>query len=282
MSQRTHIDWFAFRTQAEPLQVQSALKRFFGPIGEVVNLRHRKGGWMGYEQSADLRVSDMTVGMVAYGGANQGGWVYVSISARGCDWVKDWDAAQEEASRLACFDLRRVDVALDTFKGEMTHESVLEAYRAGGFTVRRPPTMKQILPEDPQDGRTIYIGNRERDKFTRCYEKGLQLAAGAPKGYRFTHIDGTPVANIYRAELELKAKTAPLPVDLVDRRDQYFAGAYPYFQEVLADVEPQAVRLAREKGPQLDLAAILATIRQQYGTHLFTACAAYGGDIGAV
>lgn len=283
MTQRTHIDWFAFRTQAEPKDVEGALQRFYGRFGSHVALYPRRSGWQGYEQSADLRIADMNVGLVAYGGENQSGWVYVSVSGKGCEWVPDWDSAQEEVAQLEAFDLRRVDVALDTFKREMTHETVVEAYRAGMFTMGgRPPKMTRIEPEQVDEGRTIYVGTRERDKFARCYEKGLQLVAKEPSDVRPTHIDGIPVANIYRAELELKAKTAPLPTDLVDRRDQYFAGAYPYFQSVLSEVEPEIISIRRERGPQTDLAAILATIRQQYGSHIFTALTAYHGDIGAV
>ena len=38
----------------------------------------------------------------------------------------------------------------------------------------------------------------------------------------------------------------------------------------------------KERAPQLDLAAALATVRDQYGKTLFTAMAAYGGDVLAV
>jgi phage replication initiation protein len=126
------------------------------------------------------------------------------------------------------------------------------------------------------DGRTIYIGSRSGAKFLRSYEKGLQLANGA------SHIDGVAVADWYRNELELKAKEGPLPEDIIDRRDQYFAGSYPYFQQLLCDVEPEILVNLRDRVPQLELAAALAHVRKQYGRTLFTALHAHHGDISAV
>jgi hypothetical protein len=40
--------------------------------------------------------------------------------------------------------------------------------------------------------------------------------------------------------------------------------------------------MRRERGPQLDLALSLETLRRQWGNTLFTALVAYHGDIGAV
>ena len=196
----------------------------------------------------------------------------------------DWDRAQEACCELADFESRRVDIALDTKQREVTHDKVLQAYRSGQFqTCGRPPKLSQILPEDPQDGRTIYIGDRTQGKFLRAYEKGYELTKDvrAKTGMDISKVDGVPVADLYRLELELKPKVAPLPVDLIERRDEYFSGAYPYLREVI-QVEPEIFRPSRERGPQRDMEAALAHIRHQYGTTLFTALAAHAGDVGAV
>lgn len=281
---RTTIDWWAFRTQGEPLDVLQALRGAYGPVGELVRLVPRSHGWQGYEQSAEVQIGDMGVGLVAYGGEAQRGWVYASLTGKGCHWLVDWDRAQEAIEALPAYDARRVDIALTTGDGLVGHESVLAAYRAGGFqTGGRPPTCRQVIGEDPRDGRTIYVGSRERDKFFRGYEKGYEMARGLlDKGMDVTHIDQVPIADLYRLELELKAKSAPLPDDIIERRDQYFAGAYPYLQSVLSEVEPEILVLRREREPQLDLARALANIRRQYGATLFTALMAHHGDFGAV
>jgi DNA relaxase NicK len=277
MRQRTKVDWLAGRTQVAADALVPRLAPMFGPEGQWLNTSPRGAGWMGYESSADLRIANMNVGMVAWGGAQQRGWTHLSITGSGCDWVRDWDLAQECLGELAKWEPRRVDIALDTFKRETCHEAVLDAYRAGGFTTKgRPPKLMQVIGEDPVDGRTIYIGSRSGAKFLRAYEKGLQLAVDAAP------IDGVPAADWYRVELELKAKEGPLPDDLIDRRDQYLAGSYPYLQGLLSDVEPEILVNLRERVPQLDLAKALAHIRTQYGRTLFTALVAYEGDIGAV
>lgn len=274
---RTKVDWLDFRSRAEPREVLDALRGGFGELGEALELRPRAGGWMGYEGSADVCLGGMVVGLTAFGGKAQKGWVMQRLSGRGCQWIRDWDVAQESFSELPDFQLRRCDIALDTIDSEVTHEKVWSAYQRGAFSCGgRPPKISQILPGDPTDGRTIYVGKRDQAKFLRGYEKGYEVARDFPKG-ELTEIDGVPLGDMYRLELELKVKHAPLPSDLIDRRDQYFSGSYPYLQEVL-QVEPEVFSLARERGPQLDLRAALATVRHQYGKTLFTALAAHHGD----
>lgn len=277
MIQRTKVDWLAGRSHAGPDDIQARLKPMFGMEGQWLNLEIRGSGWMGYESSANVRIAKMNAGRLAWGGKHQRGWSHLSITGQGCDWIRDWDVAQDCLSDLAGWEPRRVDIALDTFKRETSHEDVLGAYRAGGFTTKgRPPKLTQIVPEDPTDGRTIYIGARTGGKFLRAYEKGRQLANGA------SHIDGVPVEDWYRVELELKAKEGPLPADVIDRRDQYLAGSYPYLQSLLSDVEPEILVNLRERAPQIELAAALDNIRAQYGRTIFTALVAYQGDLGAV
>ena len=180
-------------------------------------------------------------------------------------------------------ELRRLDIALTTWRGEVTHGQVVAAHQAGQFTTRgRPPNMQTIEHSDPHRGRTCYVGSRTADKFFRAYEKGKQLAEqqgiGALGTY-ITHIDGYRVEDIYRCELELKAEGSDVPWDAVERRDQYFAGAYPFCGQVLPGIEADILQRRPEKGPQRDLAIALATARHQFGRTLYTAAAAYGGDI---
>lgn len=281
MIPKTHIDWLSFRTRGEVLATAEGVRRAYGSLGPSFGLKHRSRGWQGYQQSADLLVADMRVGLMAWGGENQRDWVHVSLTGQGCEWISDWDLAQEEFEPLAP-DWRRVDIALDTVGKEVSHQTVVDAYRAGMFTTSgRPPKCSRIESERPQDGRTVYIGSRENDKFFRGYEKGLQLAALC-KIPDITHINGAPVADMYRCELEVKAKSGTLPGDLIDNRDQYFAGAYPYLQHVLHDVEPEVLKIDRRLAAKCQLDRRLATIREMFGTSLYTALVVNQGDIGAV
>ena len=274
----TKIDWLSYRTKAEIPAVIAGLRDVFGEFGGKVSATPRKGGWMGFEQSADLSIDRMKIGMMAYGGAAQKSWVSVNLTGKGCAWVPNWQTADEVLADQEHYQARRVDIALDTYRREVTHDTVLEAHAAGQFGGNgRPPSLKQILSGE---GNTIYIGKRTNGKFFRGYEKGHELVKNYPAG-SVTEIDGVPIADIYRCELELKASRAPLPADLIENRDSYFAGCYPFLQNVL-DVQPAIFNQAREREPQRDLEAALENIRQQYGPTLFTALAAYGGDIGAV
>ena len=151
------------------------------------------------------------------------------------------------------------------------------------------------------------MGSRESAKFYRGYEKGMQILGPQlvaaqqkdPEGFDLAafllrdevRIDKSgdeprlmtfQVSDWWRDEVEFKPVDSPLPLDIVEQRDQYFAGAYPYLAKVLPTVEAQPLITRRERMPQLELAAMLETIRRQYGNSLFTASAAYYGDIGAV
>lgn len=278
----TSVDWLGFRTQDEPLTCLEAIRGAFGPAGAVLRSTPKKRGKQGFDRSDTLSLGDFVIGDMSFGGETMRGWVWVEISGKGCAWVNDWNRCEDEISQLSEFQYKRVDLALDTYKREVTHETVLAAHENGLFTTGgKPPSIRQILPGDPQDGRTCYVGKRDQPKFLRAYEKGYETVKDFPRPLLTDMIHGVPIADWYRLELELKAKNQPLPDDLIENRDQYFAGAYPYLQSVL-DVEPQVLRLSRDKHPQRKLASMLETMRTQWGNTLFTALAAMDGDIGAV
>jgi phage replication initiation protein len=183
---------------------------------------------------------------------------------------------------LKDFEFKRVDIALDTYLREVTFETVSEAYASGLFTTcGKPPSMRSIVPFDLYEGRTIYVGKRDQPKYFRGYEKGYELIKDFPRHFNIDTLDGHKIADMFRCELELKAKNHHLPLDLLVNRDNYFSGAYPYLKTVL-DVEPKVLRIAREENARRSLASMLEVLRNQYGNTLFTALAAHDGDIGAV
>ena len=300
------VDFWAFRVRQNLAGIEGAFKAAFSDVVAPVTMKVRRVGWQGYERSAEVLLGDMGVGLVAWGGENQRGWAYGSLSGRGCEWVGDWGRAQEAADCLDGYELKRVDIAVDRFDGEAYGKAV-QAYQAGMFSPPgqggRPPKCRQQLSMNEEDGSTLYVGTRTSDKFFRGYEKGKQLlgpqmSAALARGDESGAADawagrvmGTgprgetalfPLRDLFRYELELKPKTAPLPEDVIDRRDQYFAGAYPYLQTVLRDVDAEALVMRRERGPQIDLAIALGNCQRMFGSTLFTALTAYRGDIGAV
>lgn len=317
--QKTNIDWFGFRAKDGPDVICSALQDAF-PEHLGLSYKARKTGWRSFEQSFDLWVTDergnpetdcQRIGMLMSGGEAVKGWTMASMSGDGCAWVGDWGRAMDCCTeQLQSFELKRVDVALDRFDGSHWHE-VDQAWKDGEFSpagAGRPPKAKPIDSRRPEDGRTYYVGSRESAKFYRGYEKGMQIlgpqitAAQQRDPDSFDMLDWIFKSDVrlqkrdgggyaletfdlkdwWRDEVEFKPVNQPLPLDLVENRDQYFAGAFPYLAKVLPTVDAQPLITRRERMPQLELAKLLEIVKTQYGNSLFTALHAYHGDMGAV
>lgn len=284
----TTVDWLRFRTRAEhPGQVLEALRPLFGPWGGKLGFGKHARGLFGFQFSLPIMLADqMPLGRMDFGGESQRNWIRVDLPGKACGMVTDWDAI-ESVESLPGAEPRRLDLALTTWRGEVDHDSIVRAHGAGKFsTGGRPPNLQTIINSD-DSGQTCYIGKRDSDKFFRGYEKGKELAgkmllhSRAPAGEVLT-IDGFPIDDIYRCEVEFKAESRPIPWQAIDRRDQYFAGAYPFCAEVLPGVEPDILQRRPERAIQRELQAALAHARTQYGKTLFTALTAYHGDIFAV
>jgi DNA relaxase NicK len=283
-TQKTTIDWLRFRVQADPREIVKTMFPMFGEFGGALKLVHLERGMLGFKQASTINIGDMPLGRMDYGGESQKGWVRVDLGGKGCEWVKNWDEIGA-IEALPSAQIRRLDIALTTWEGQITHESVLKAHGDRRFVTRgRPPALQQITSSDPRAGRTCYIGKREQsDKFMRCYEKGFEMAGKIKRlPGELTHIDGFRVEDIYRCEVELKAVTADIPWEVVERRDQYFAGAYPFCADVLPGVEADILQRRPDREPQSDLAVALENCRVQFGPTLYTAMMAYQGDITAV
>lgn len=238
---------------------------------------------MGFQQAAQIVIGDMPLARMDYGGDSQRGWVRTEITGKGCEWVQDWDAVQV-VEELPKAQIRRLDIALTTWSGEITHDRVVQAHAADRFhTGGRPPALQQITSSDERAGKTCYVGKRTNDKFFRAYEKGFEMTSklrGLP-GIT-TAIDGHKIEDIYRCEIELKAGSSDIEWGVIERRDQYFAGAYPFCADVLPGIEADILQRRKERAPQTDLAAALENCRIQFGPTLYTALMAYQGDMTAV
>jgi DNA relaxase NicK len=281
----TSVDWFRFRTQAEPGAALDALRPLYGSLGRDLHFGDLARGALGFQRSMPVLVGDMPLGRFDFGGDSQRGWVRVDIGGKGCSFVQDWDAV-DAVEALPSAELRRLDIALTSWQGQVTHERVVDAHGAGKFTTRgRPPNLEERTHSDARRGRTCYVGTRAgSDKFLRAYEKGFEMLGkmGPALAGTVTHIDGFKVEDIYRVEVELKAESTDIPWETIERRDQYFAGSYPFCAEILPGIEPDILQRRPEKGPQRELAAALANCRHQFGNTLFTALMAHYGDFGTV
>jgi phage replication initiation protein len=253
----------------------------FGTLGQSIRLQGLPRGILGFQQACQIVVGDMPIGRMDYGGESQNGWVRVDIPGKGCQWMETGEI--DAIEQLEKAEIRRLDIALTTWHGEVGHDQVVQAHTEGRFTIRRPPNLQQILNSD--GGRTCNIGQREKsDKFMRCYEKGFEMAAkyASRMPGEVMRIDDKAVEDIYRCEVEFKATATDIPWEVIERRDQYFAGAYPFCADILPGVEADILMRRPEREPQIDLQAALDNCRIQFGPTLFTALMAYHGDMTTV
>lgn len=282
--QKTTVDWFRFRVKEEPRAILESLRPAYGRLGELLSIRSLDRGILGFKSACTINVADMPLGRMDFGGESQKDWVRVDIGGKGCEWVQDWSETQR-VEELESAQIRRLDIALTTWEGQVNHDMVVAAHSAGRFiTGGRPPALQQVTSSDPTAGRTCYIGKRDADKFMRCYDKGYEIAAKFASRLpgQITMIDNKAVGDIYRCEVEFKATGTDIPWEVIERRDQYFAGAYPFCADVLPGIEADILMRRPQREPQIDLMAALDNCRIQFGPTLFTALMAYHGDMTAV
>lgn len=242
---RTKIDWWAFRVRAAPELVREALRAAFVEDGLQLwlSFNMRQKGYQGYVNCQEIAFEGSGLGLIAYGGESQKGWVYVSFTGEGCGWVTNFTVFE---SRLRLdlhefeFEHKRVDIALDIYDGSVTYEDMEAAYAAGKFDPRSGPRPQRDRHGVPERGRTFEVAKRTSDRFVRGYEKGLKHLAEHPELPDFHPVDPHrfKLTDWFRVELECKPQNGPLPADIIARRDSYFAGAYPYLAELLEGVQP--------------------------------------------
>lgn len=282
---KTTIDWFRLRTKSTSAEVLKALRHSYpSDDGYHVHSVPVDRSMLGFKYCDELFLNQVKIGRFDYGGESQKGWGRLDITGTGCahlNW-SDLDALQS----LKSPEIRRLDIALTTEKGEMNHELVLAAHAAGRFITRgRPPDLREITSTDETAGRTCEIGTRAKSaKFMRCYEKGWQMLSSFPRHFRDSAvaIGGVHPSLVYRCELELKAVDISIEFETVYKRDQFFAGAYPFCADLLPEAGCDIFTRNPKVQAAIELAAALANIKNQSGNILFSALQAYHGDIGEI
>ena len=285
---KTTVDWLKFRTHKSPFEAFESIRAAFGTVGELLALgdpSKGKDGWL-YRRSI-LLAGEQTIGQIDYGGDSQREWIRVDIPGTGCEWVQDWEAMVKGLQALDA-QLRRVDLALTTFDGSVTHERVLKAHQDGLFSSGgRNPKGRVIVGTDPRDGRTFYAGARDGAKYLRCYEKGFELLNkfGMPENLRngctHIHYNGVgkvPVEHLYRVEVEFKDVDKVLPYTMLTDRDAYFAGANPFCASLIPGAPERKVMGLPDFNPRAALAVQLEHCRRAYGAIIRTAILAHGDE----
>lgn len=283
---KTTVDWLAFRTKSDPFEVVEKLRPLFGTAGDLLSFKTGIKGKDGWLRAGELCIAgDITLGRIDYDGESQRRWVRINLNGEGCGWVQDWEAARQLPEVLDQAEIKRLDIALTTYEGEVTHEMVIAAHDAGKFcSGGRQPHYRVLGGSDPRAGRTIYVGKRAAsDKMLRCYEKGFEMLQQVPEAHRRTvsHINDKRVENIYRVELELKPENKVIDWSAITQRDQVFAGAYPFCSELLPGVEHVRFAPFPDLKPIMTLEAALDNCRRAYGAILRAGVEAHGGGFEA-
>lgn len=212
-------------------------------------------GLFGFEKSVSFSAMNendlVNVAVIAWGGKNQKGRVYVSINGTGCSIIKDWHHCHRMLDAVEAR-ITRADVAVDALNGEFTVEDAQSWYETGGFTAggRRPLYKVEGDWLTVQgSGRTFYVGKRQNGKYCRVYEKGKQL------GNRWSMWN--------RFEVEIHNVDREIPHDIVLNPSAYFAGTYPCAQP-LVDVGAERIKTIMEES-QISLARLKGYCKVAYG-----------------
>lgn len=290
---KTTIDAVKFRTLSGPVAILRAIRPCLGFVDQdLLTLGDQQEGKDGWRYRRNLLIAgDVVFGSIDFGGDSQRGVVRVSIPGSGCAWVQDWSVFGRLPKVLEKASLMRVDVALTTYLGEVSHASVIQAHDERRFSSGgRHPHRKVIEGSDPYAGRTIYIGSRKGAKYLRCYEKGFEMLKTFPASVRTfigesggqIQVDGVGMcdpAKVYRVEVEFKAEDGKeIPWAIFDDRDAFFAGAYPFCASLLPGVPERRIQAIPEVGAKLALASAADHCRRSYGQTIRALYMAYGNN----
>ena len=286
VTNKTKIDWLAFTTVAELSAVEAVLQ----VIWPDVVLKRREKGMHGYPESYGITVDAVPYGVFCCGASH--GRNYVSLDGTACKTLTDeLVEVFHEALSIPSLEvlLSRVDLALDFYRGELTWDHAYRAYNLGHFKrprANKSPEMQEIktVKDGRNLGRTMYVGKRDGHVFVRVYEKGLEVFASLPEDLRLAsevrEMDkeaavpederSTFQADSWvRLEVEYKkdGKDLLLPLEMMLKRDHYFAGANPYFEKALDRSDLAGVRPGYLKTDvQVDLAVMLKNAKRSYGS----------------
>jgi len=288
VSQKTSLDWLGFTSSAEFEEVRHLIEAVWP---DALLTRHVRG-MPGYPEAWQISVDAVQYGMIGTGAAH--GRHFVSLTGTACKTLTDelismlyeafhierWNAAQQCMESVYDIRLSRVDLCFDFYRGEVTFDHAMNAYKNERFKNRkggRNPQLKVIdLSSDSKNlGRTMYVGKRDGEVMARIYEKGLEVFAKLPEELRLLSEEREALYgsetlqadNWLRLEVEYKRvdKDRPLPLEMLLERDKYFAGAYPYYADALQ--RGDGLRPIGMKSEfQVDLDALMANAKRSYGS----------------
>lgn len=267
--QKVKIDFLSITSSFKIEQIIAHF-RHISPYA-TLEMRQQERGWCGYPFSGLLYYGDEQVGLVAWGAEH--GREFFSLSGAGCRYWNDWHC---QLLREILLDLKarisRIDLALDFYRGEVRYDDCVAALAAGEFSLKQGGRKPWYQTHESQAswgnaGRTLEVGGKGTSKRIVCYEKGLEVFGKLAKKweeepssvvldqFRFGQADcaeaDTQVKDWMRLEVRYGNQDRDLDLDdyeIVVKRDQYFAGAYPFCARVIERADGLRVpRMVTEK-----------------------------------
>lgn len=279
VSNKTKIDWLA----ATSGMGHDAIRLFLAVLWPSVLFSKNSNGMPGYPSSDAIMVDGVRYGQIAYGAPH--GRDFFVITGTGCRTLDD-ELLEVCHDGLVAIEatLSRIDICLDSYRGERTFEHAMWARENGAF--KRPngsnPDHKVIestAGDGSNLGRTLYVGRRGGEVMARIYEKGLEVFANMPEEFKLMSqareiVMGTKPSfsdTWLRVELEFRKqdKSRLLPLDMILNRDSYFVGAYPYCRDCIADVDPARPKTLVSED-NVEFIKIANAGRRSYGSFVHT------------
>lgn len=183
--------------------------------------------------------------------------IHANVYGSACTFARgDWRHRMANLIEEINGKITRIDYALDFFDGIRGGlERIRDDWHAGLMDVNgRRPKANTVGPwVDGGRGRSFYFGSKEAGKQTNVYEKGVQL---------FGELDAT---HWERVELRYGNKLRDLPVDMLRRADDFFAGASDWHQKMLAEhgkyAEGEGVKVRSKQAIQTVKAEVTRAVR---------------------
>lgn len=183
--------------------------------------------------------------------------IHANVYGSACTFARgDWRHRMANLIEEVNGKITRIDLALDFFDGIRGGlDRIRDDWHAGLMDVNgRRPKANTVGPwVEGGRGRSFYFGSKEAGKQTNVYEKGVQL---------FGELDAT---RWERVELRYGNKLRDLPVDMLRRADDFFAGASDWHQKMLAEhgkyAEGEGVKVRPKQAIQTVKAEVTRAMR---------------------
>jgi DNA relaxase NicK len=283
-NQKTSIDWLGFSTLRDLDETLYGLRQIFPGLVRS----GKKVGMKGYPSCVALDVDDVQIGLIGYGAKH--GRLSVSLTGVACKKLNTTGKLQFAYEVLVLLDVRlsRIDICLDFYKGELTLDACIWAFEMGRFKKKTASGNPQFElrgakgPHGENLGRTMYLGIRDSELFSRLYEKGLEVFAKMDQEYRELSTarslefdskssSGSIADDWLRLEGEFKRKDKlrPLSLEMMIDSDNFFAGAYPFFADMLGLASGRGRETLKDDS-QIEYDKLLNSHRKSYGNHVHT------------